>query len=356
MTTSTSSPAEQVKSDIRSLKSSLNNLESTVRMSDIRDHVEDLQTSVNGMDRRIKSLREHGYAFEKDLEEKATDFVEEWQSIAPNIKRQVEKEAGTLENSLRPLEREITRLAGNTASPARLRPTADKLKSRVETLEGRVESAERSIRGGYDQFSGEVQKVESHLSQLEQMLEKFDESTFDLLATEASIMAVKAVWAKNGKERKDDPEGILYLTDQRLLFEQKEEIATKKVLFVTTEKKLVQELRWEAPVALIKEIKATNEGFMNKDDFIKVKFSGDAPFDSVYLHIWQSGDDWKALLKRAKTKEFDATRAIKIDATVAEKVKDAPTQCPSCSGTITQKILRGMDSITCEYCGTVIRL
>ncbi len=348
--------AEQVKSDIRSLESSLDNLQNTVRMSDIRDHVEDLQTSVNGMNRRIGALRERGYAFEKNLEGKATDFVEQWEKIAPSIKQQIEKEARTLGNSLRPLEREITQLAGKTASAAVLRPMASKLKSRVETLEGRVEAAERSISGGYDQFSSDVQKVKSHLYQLEEMLEKFDEATFDLLATEAGIMAVKAVWAKDGKERKDDPEGILYLTDQRLLFEQKEEIATKKVLFVTTEKKLVQELRWEAPVALIEGTKASKEGFMNKDDFIEVQFGGDAPFDSVYLHIWQSSDDWKALLKRAKAKEFDATRAIAIDEDVAEKVKDAPTNCPSCSGAITQKILRGMDSITCEYCGTVIRL
>ncbi|MBT3322399.1 MAG: hypothetical protein HN392_08960 [Anaerolineae bacterium] len=348
--------AEEIKSDIRDLESSLRSLEGDARMSDIRDHVEDLETSVNGMDRRIKSLRESGYAFEKDLEEKAVDFAEEWQGIAPNIKVKIEKEARVLGSSLRPLEREITQLAGKTASPATLRPAASKLKARTEALETRVEAAEESIRGEYNQFNSEVQKIKSHLSKLEKMLTRFSEATFELLATEAGIMAVKAVWAKNGKERKDDPEGILYLTDQRLLFEQKEEIATKKVLFVTTEKELVQELRWDIPVASIEEIKATNEGFMNKDDFIQVQLSGDAPFSSVYLHIWQSSDDWKILLKRAKAKEFDATRAIEIDKAVAKKIKDAPTECPSCNGALIEEILRGMDRIRCEYCGTVIRL
>ena len=348
--------AEEVKSDIRSLQLSLDDLQDGIRMSDIRDQVEDLQTSINGMNRRIRTLRERGYAFEKDLEEKAIDFVKEWEKIVPDIKRQIDEESRTLGRALRPVEREITQLTGKTASPARLRPMANKLKSRVKTLEKRIESAEKSIRGEYDQFSGNVQKIQSHLSKLEQMLEKFDQATFDLLATEAAIMAVKAVWTKDGEEDKDDPEGVLYLTDQRLLFEQKEEIATKKVLFVTTKKELVHKLRWEVPVALIKKTKATNKGFMGKDDFIEVQFGGDAPFDNVILHIWQSSDDWKALLKRAKAKEFDATRAIAIDETVAEKVKDAPTKCPACSGTITQKILRGMDSIECEYCGTVIRL
>ena len=351
----TQNPVEEVKSDIRSLQSSLRELQSSVRMTDIRDSVEDLQTSVNGMDQRIASLRERGYAFEKDLEEKAADFVEQWQKIAPKVETQIEREASSLARSLRPIGTQITSLAGKTASAA-LRPNVSRLKSQVESLEGRVEAAERSIRGGYDQFSGDVQTVKSHLSQLERMLGMFDEATFDLLATEAAIMAVKAVWAKDGKERKNDPEGVLYLTDQRLLFEQKEEIATKKVLFVTTKKELVQDLLWETPVALIEETKASKEGFMNKDDFIAVQLGEGAPFNAVHLHIWQSGDDWKALLKRAKTKDFDATRAVEIDESVAEKVKDAPTECSSCGGAINQVVLRGMESITCEYCGAVIRL
>ncbi len=351
----TQSLAEEVKSDIRSLQASLRELQGSVRMTDIRDSVEDLQTSVNGMDQRIASLRERGYAFEKDLEEKAADFAEQWMGIAPKVEAQIAREASSLERSLRPIETQITSLAGKTASAA-LRPNVSKLKSQVESLEGRVEAAERSIRGGYDQFSGDVQKVKSHLTKLEWMLNEFAEASFELLATESGIMAVKAVWAKDGKERKNDPEGILYLTDQRLFFEQKEKIATKKVLFVTTEKKLVQELLWEAPVALIEETKARKEGFMNKDDFIEVKFGSGAPFSAAHLHIWQSGDDWKVLLKRAKAKEFDATRAIEIDEATAEKVKDAPTECSSCGGAINQVVLRGMESITCEYCGAVIRL
>ena len=352
----TQSLAEQVKNDIQSLQSSLRELQSAVRLSDIRDSVEDLQTSVKGMDRRIASLRERGYAFEKDLEKKAADFAEQWAGIAPDIKAQIEKEARNLERSLRPLETQITRLAGQAGAPAALRQSVSKLKPQVDALESRVEAAERSIRGTYDQISGDVQKVKSHLTKLEWMLGELAEASFELLATESGIMAVKAVWAKDGKERKDEPEGVLYLTDQRILFEQKEKVATKKVLFVTTEKKLVQELLWEAPVALIEESKASKEGFMNKDDFIEVQFGSGAPFDVAHLHIWQSGNDWKALLKRAKAKEFDATRAIEIDEETAEKVKDAPTECPSCGGAINQVVLRGMESITCEYCGTVIRL
>jgi len=348
--------AEQVKTDIQSLQSSLREMQSSARMTDIRDRVEDLGTSVNGMDRRIKSLRERGYAFEKDLEGMAADFQKEWSGIAPKIEAQIGKEASGMERSLRPLETQITSLAGESGAPAALRPRVKELKSKVETLEGRIEAAESSIRGLYDQFSSDYQKVKYHLTKLEWMLTELSEASFEMLATESGIMAVKAVWAKAGKQTKNDPEGVLYLTDQRILFEQKEKVATKKVLFVTTKKKLVQELLWEAPIALIEGTKTRKDGFLNKDDYIELRFGSGAPFDIVHLHIWQRGDEWKALLKRAKAKEFDATRAILIDEATAEKVKDAPTKCPSCGGAVNQVVLRGMESMTCEYCGDMIRL
>jgi len=348
--------AEQVQNKIKSLQSTLGDLQSSVRMTDIRDRVEDLGSTVSGLDRRIGSLREGGYAFEKGLEGQAMDFVKEWKGIVPELEGQIEKEANTLEGALRPLESQLSLLAGDRGLPKTLSPRVKKLQSQVESLEGRVEAAEENIRGGYDQFSSGVDQLKSHLYKLEWMMTEISEASFDMLATESGIMAVKAVWAKEGKQTKSDPEGVLYLTDQRIIFEQKEKIATKKVLFVATEKKLVQETLWEIPVVLVEEVKPHKDGFLNKDDYIKLTFASGAPFDLIQLHIWQRGDEWQALIQRAKAREFDDNRAIPIDEKVAERVKNAPTKCHSCNGAITQPILRGMESINCEYCGDVIRL
>ncbi|MCJ7716445.1 MAG: hypothetical protein MUO54_07995 [Anaerolineales bacterium] len=347
---------EQVKNDLQSLQSTLRDLQSAVRLTDIRDRVEDLGTSVKGLDRRIASLRERGYAFEKGLEKKAVEFDKEWAGMVPDLEAEIDKESLVLKRSLLPLETQITQVSGKSAAPAALRPQINRIKSQVETLEGRVEAVEQSIAGRYDQFSSNVQKLKYHLTELEWMQTELSEASFDLLATESGIMAVKAVWAREVKQKKTDPEGVLYLTDQRIIFEQKEKVATKKVLFVATEKKLVQELLWEVPVALIEETKPRNEGFLNKDDYIELRFASEVPFDIVHLHIWQPGEEWQSLIKRAKDKEFDKTRAIAIDKAAAKKVKDAPSKCPDCGGAINQVVLRGMDNITCEYCGVVIRL
>lgn len=349
-------PAEQLKSELHHLEFDLGRLRSAVRLTEIRDSLEDLETTIQGLDRRIRALREKGYAFEKELEKQAAGLEQDWGEITPQIETQLSRESRTLELALRPFEKEAAELNGSNDIPENLLPRVKRLTARMEGLEKQADAAKRSIRGMYDQFQREIQKTIGHLEKLEWTLTELSEASFDLLATESGIMAVKAAWARGGKQDKDDPEGVLYLTDQRLLFEQKEKVATKKILFIATEKELVQELLWDVPVELIEEVKSSDAGFLKRGDYLQLRFASRAPLDSAQIRIWQPGEIWISLINRAKAREFDDNRAIPLDRETVEKVEQAPTQCESCGGVIDQVVLRGMDTITCEYCGIVIRL
>jgi DNA-directed RNA polymerase subunit RPC12/RpoP len=223
-------------------------------------------------------------------------------------------------------------------------------------LEDKAQSAENTVNGMYNSFSSQVSSLTGRLDEIDYLLTQLSEAKFSLLPTEGGIMAVKAIWCKNVKEQDDDPEGVLYLTDQRLIFEQKEEVATKKFLFITTETKKVQELKWEIPVKLVAEVKPSKEGLFKNEDHLDLRFAPGAAIESAHLHIWQEGNDWLQLINRAKTKDFDKGRAVAIDQAEVDKVKAAPSQCPSCGANIEQVVLRGQDNIKCEYCGFVIRL
>ncbi len=202
--------AEQVQNEIQSLQSTLGDLHSSVRLTDIRDRVEDLGSTVSGLDRRIESLRQGGYAFEKELEGQAKDLVKEWKQIAPGLEREIDKEANNLIEALKPLESQLSLLAGDRGMPKTLSSRVKRLKSQVESLEGKIEAVEENIRGGFDQFSSGVEQLKSQLYKLEWMMTELSEASFKLLATESGIMAVKAVWARKGKQNKEDPEGVLY--------------------------------------------------------------------------------------------------------------------------------------------------
>ncbi len=351
----TPNPIQQLADDIHEVQSKISDLQEGVRLTDARDAIGDLQTTVNGLAQRIAGLRPRGYVFEKDLEGQASTLVQQWTVLYPTLTAQVNSQASSLEMVFRPLQVQSSQLSGQENNPA-VRPQVAGLQAAASALEGNVEAAERSIEGMYSQFNTQVNALANHLNEIDWMLNQIAEASFKLLPTEAGIAAVKAVWCKSGKEQKDDPEGVLYLTDQRLLFEQKEEVATKKVLFVATEKKTVQGLQMEVPASQVDTVTTSKQGLLKNEDHIEIRFLPGAPVELAHFHIWRENTAWQALINRAKAKDFDAGRAVPIDQAAVDKVKAAPSQCPNCGGNINQVILRGQDSLKCEYCGFVIRL
>jgi hypothetical protein len=352
----TSNPNQQLAEDINALQFKIGNLQEGVRLTKARDAVGDMQTTVNGMAARLSGLRGRGYVFEKDLESQAKALGESWALLNPNVQKQIDAQSATLVNALRPIELQMPQLAASAGNPAAAGGLLRTLQAAAGQVEDQVAAAERAVEAMYDQFDNQVQAAAKHLDEIDYMLTQLAEATFQLLPTEAGIAAVKAVWCKTGKEQKEDPDGVLYLTDQRLIFEHKEEVATKKVLFIATEKQKVQQLELETPVALVDTIATSRQGMLKNEDHIEIRFKTGAPVESAHFHIWQENSAWQALINRAKAKDFDAGRAVALDQAAVDRVKAAPSQCPNCGGNITQIVLRGQDSLKCEYCGFVIRL
>jgi hypothetical protein len=276
--------------------------------------------------------------------------------LYPNISAQLNLQSATLAGALRPIEMQMPQLASMVSNPGMAGGLLASLQSAAELVEGKVTATERNIGEMYDQFNNQVRAATKHFNDIEYMLTQLAEAHFTLLPSEAGIAAVKAVWCKSGKEQKGDMEGVLHLTDQRLLFEQKEEVATKKVLFVVTEKMMMHSLQLEVPVALVEKVDTSKQGMLKNEDHIEVRLLSGAPVQTAHFHIWQENNLWQALINRAKSKDFDQGRVVAIDQAAVDKVKGAPAQCPSCGSNITTVVLRGMDSIKCEYCGFVIRL
>lgn len=146
----------------------------------------------------------------------------------------------------------------------------------VENLSKKVSASENLLCGMYDSFERELNAFNKNLRNIEWTLKEFESSNIKLLMHEFLIMGVKAVWTRNGKEDKDDPEGVLYLTDQRIFFEQKEEVATKKFLFITKERELRQDILIDIPVQLIESVQTAKQGIFKNQDFLIINFASDA--------------------------------------------------------------------------------
>ena len=353
MATSQVNPAEEIRKEINNRKSELNEVIKKSGLPSLREEYSDLDTNIANLFMRITKIRERNYAFLKMAEKQAAEYQQQWTFKKTPILNQINTEANNLRAGLRPLE---TRISGlQVAMTSNL--AVSNLKNDLDNYENRVSAIETNIRGQYEKLKAEVEKLSSEFTEIEETLDLCEAASFGFLPGEAIVAAVKAVWARDGKEKKEDPDGILYLTDQRLIFEQKEEVATKKVLFVTTERELVQQKLFETPVVSVESIKATKQGLFKNEDWIELVLATGSFAREVNLHLkGQDSELWQRRVTQTKNHEIDADRAIPVDKAAVEKVKSAPTECPNCGGVISAPVLRGQDTIKCEFCGNVIRL
>ena len=83
------SPDQAITDEINSLQSRISDLQESVRLTQMRDALEDLQSSINGLAVCLSTLRTRGYVFEKDLESQAKSILDAWTLLSPNVQSQV---------------------------------------------------------------------------------------------------------------------------------------------------------------------------------------------------------------------------------------------------------------------------
>lgn len=351
------SPAEQLRRDLSATQREVNNLQTKVNLSTLFDKLEDIQTKVNGLQMRIVDLRQKNYVFDTSLEENAQNLAKRWQPIHNSVRIRLNQEIVHLKAEINPIEQQLVRASANPNNISYSRQILTPLKVSIENLSKKVSASERLVSGMFDAFERELNRFANNLANIEWTVKEFETSNIKLLLHEYLIMGVKAVWTRDGKEDKDDPAGALYLTDQRLLFEQKEEVATKKFLFITKERELVQEVLVDIPIQFVEGVQTAKQGIFKNKDYLELTFSSGAQYNSAQFRIHnQESEEWKGLINKVLSGDFDKNRTEPIEQEIVDKIKNAPTICPQCGATISTPILRGMLQYTCEFCGGIIKL
>ena len=318
-----------------------NNLQSKLMLTNINDDLEDIESAINALPANIENIRARSYVFKSYLEKKVETLTTQWRDLRPRVESAIKTQAQSLQTDAANVQNTLNR--GALAGAA------------LTSLESKVDAAISNLQGMYDTLDANVNQTQQQVDDVAWTLQQAEQASFGLLATEAPVEAVPANWKK--PDDKDGVEGVLYLTDQRLLFEQKEEVATKKVLFITTEKQKLQSLQWEVPVAQIEQAAGSKKGFLGKDDYLTLTCGSQAPFRTAEIHLkGETGEAWQGFIGRVKSGEIAKERTVPVDQKAAEAAANAPTKCSTCGATITQTILRGQTEITCEFCGSKIRL
>ena len=346
-------PMEPFKARSSALKSKTDSIPEKARLSDVRDAAENVETASNRVADKANRARELGYAWEKDLETRCLDYRRRWQDLKPQVNNALDKESAALTARTTQVTYQGNYALSHATTPANADKALSDGEKAVDSFIADADAAAKNIRGMFDTFQSELGALDSHLDRVNAMLERAQQSKIAWLPGEAVVGAVKAKWDRSSG---DDPQGYLYLTDLRVLFERDEEIATKKILFIATEKQRVQQIMLEAKIAETENVQASKRGVFGNEDHLDFTFGGSAPVRQAHFHIdGQDANEWQGIVQRVKTGGMESTRVTALSDAEKQRLKNAPTKCPNCGNPFTAPILRGQTEIKCSACGTVTR-
>lgn len=345
--------SEELSARIDSLARDFQRLQEDATFSEELDEMVDLESDIEELRPKLEQLRKNGYKYKNFLEKKVDNLASKWKKAKPKSEAALRMSVRSARPILDDLLEELTALQKRPS-----KGKTDAFETKLRSAEERIEGLEAQIETTYDNISQTYYQTGRQIDDLLWSVEQLQDATFKLKADESLIQASKAVW-QISKDKDDNPEGILYLTDQRLLFEQKEKVATKKILFIATEKELVHELKLETPITSIEEMKRHNEGLFRMEEHLDLVLGKGAPFASADFEIKGfKSEEWIAVINHtlsgAIAHEVFGQSAEGSNPLLEVKLADAPTRCDACGAPV-PTLSQAQRQHQCEYCGSVMR-
>jgi hypothetical protein len=342
--------AAAVTAAVTTVRQRYTDLIKRVKMTDLVSETSRLGNTIEQLPESIEAVREKGYKYHAYLEGKIEVLAKQWDDVSDKIEDWLGKEVSELEDDLARAEAYVTKLGIGDKVTSTTQMVADKLGAMLDTLEVQVKASEEKVRALYTEVSTESNKTQYVLTQIGRYLGWLDEAGFQLDAGEGLYMAAEAEW----DDGKDKPEGFLFVTDRRLIFEQNEKTGKTFGMFGG---KQTQQVLWEVPVESITHVTPEDKGMFGGKDMMHMKMGSGAPFAELTLEIKGGIDSkyWAQQIKRVVKGTIKAESAVEQDPELIERLRNAPTDCPNCGG-ILPKLAAGANEMTCKYCGAVVRI
>ncbi|MBN1580284.1 MAG: hypothetical protein JXA89_06245 [Anaerolineae bacterium] len=344
---------------ISKLEDKAGNLQEAGLLASVRDSLEDIDTTLSHLPARLHELRTRGYVFKSYLENQIASLQADWPSLKTRVQREIDNRVRDLKDDLARAEQAVRGLQSyKSRSLSSAQSAIDRAEGELESVERRVTAANDAVNGMFDTKSADVYEINAQVDKCMDMFDLADKASFGFRPGEALVETVKVQWLQD--ERKEGPKGILFLTDQRILFEQREKVAKKKILFITTSSEQVQELQWEAPLGALVTADASEQrkALIMKKEQLALEFKPPATVRKVLMQLSADSEAWQTLINRVLSGDIEQERVAGAAEVAAEAVSaiQVPTKCPSCGASLDVEVIKGMTAVKCIYCGTSIPL
>lgn len=296
----------EARQQFNNLRERFEDLLEQIKLSDLADNIRDVTERTGGLSQEMTKIRSRGYAFVASLEQKIAGLNQQWSELRPRLPQMIASEANRLRGEVDRLKDKLESAGKILEHPAALQKLLPEVEQSFSDIESGVQEAISKVQQLYEGIQDEIDELNGKFDAINWCLDQKDEASFGWQPDEKVYIAAKAEWVVTGKG-KEDPDGILYLTDQRLVFEQKE--TTGKTLGLFGGKK-VQELEWAIDLNQIAGIKTENKGFFGGKDMVYLTLGAGAPYPEITLEVKGSADnkEWAQQIQRAINGELNAER------------------------------------------------
>jgi hypothetical protein len=352
---STNRPADDSASPAQrldALRSRWQTLSGKVTLDETASSLTETASDVAGLADDILAARRRGYVFHKEWEARATALKKAWPEAQAQAQRAFDAKRRTLSNMARQTGQMVNRAAGNNAMLSSLEGNLDLLEKEIDAAGKAILSQVGAINQGISDIHWDLERVDYMLGVVESGVVKLLPDEYGVAACPANMMV--------GRKEKD--EGVLLLTDRRLIFIHEEEKVLKKVLFFATEKETVRALRWAAPIGAVDKLDAEDKGgFLGfgEKEMLTIDFDDrakDLPKKAV-MHLIEGteNEEWRTLIMQVKTGDIEKERVKSAGKESAQPTAPMPTECPNCGAKL-PPVYKGMVRIECEFCDAVVAI
>jgi hypothetical protein len=254
----------------------------------------------------LGKIREDGYRFagelEGEVEELARKAEEQERWLEGQVREKVRGLKWKLDDLREGFRRLDTQVVSNTA------PALMRLEDELEDQRRDLDRLKKEIEEGVGDLPEQVDRLAGRLGVIRGYLDRSRGATFSLGEGEALYLAVDAEWKKTGK-KSEDPDGVLHVTDRRVVMERKE----KEGGFLGFGGKKVQGLLWEVAWGEVEGIRPEQQGLLGGVDLIHFRLKPGSALGADEITVEVKGgidaDAFAEELRQALEGALDRRRA-----------------------------------------------
>src|SRR5258708_35642724 len=257
---------DAVQTEKDRLLQAFRNLESRVTEQALMQDAANLATEITNLPNRLQAIRQRGYAYAADLEAAIAGMAKQSQDAQDDARYRAQRRSQRLGWDIRDIQDMISRMS--TLDAASLQNFTSRYNGELSRVEQEITDSRQQVMLALGAVPDQIQKVIARVDGIERYVKHTSEASFSFNPAESVIIAAEANWKKS-KDNKENPNGVFYVTNQRLIMEQNE----KKGGFMGVGGNKVQGLAWEMPLTAVQGVSAENKGLFGNIDLIHVRNS-----------------------------------------------------------------------------------